>query len=493
LQIPQNCSMFAVAVVDDGAGSPTEEASETVVASTMADIPGALSARRRWAVLAICASALFLVGLDTTIVTVGLPRIGAGLDAGSDRLAWVVDAYTVPFASLLITSGALADRFGRRRVFRTGLVVFGLSSLACAAAPSLELLIAARAVQGAGASMLTPVALAIVVNAMPDPRERAQAIGIWGAMFGLSMALGPVTGGAVIAAFGWRAVFWVNGPFVLAAIVLVTVLVPESRAGKARRVDLPGQALLALMLGIAVLIEGPRIGWASPAAVAGYAALAAAALGFGWAESRSREPLIDLGLFRDARFTGAVVSAVAVFVAFSTTLVMTTFLLQDGLGWAPVVAGAATLPMAAGVLVCAPVSGRLVGRTGARIPLLASGACLLAGGVSLVAFTATMSLPFLLADYLLVGAGVGLSSPPITNTAVSSLPPERAGVAGGITSTARQIGTALGVAVSGSLAAAAPGLGEAAVSPVGWVLVCACGAAVLASGGSVPGERRRPR
>lgn len=247
------------------------------------------------------------------------------------------------------------------------------------------------------------------------------------------------------------------------------------------------------MFAVAVLIEGPRIGWASPAAVAGYAALAAAAVGFGWAESRSREPLIDLGLFRDARFTGAVVSAVAVFVAFSTTLAMTTFLLQDGLGWAPVVAGAATLPMAAGVLVCAPVSGRLVGRTGARAPLLASGACLLAGGVSLVAFTATMSLPFLLAAYLLVGAGVGLSSPPITNTAVSSLPPERAGVAGGITSTARQIGTALGVAVSGSLAAAAPGLGEAAVSPVGWVLVCACGAAVLASGGSVPGERRRRR
>lgn len=256
--------------------------------SKVSGVPTGLSAHRRWTVLAICASALFLVGLDTTIVTVGLPQIGAGLDVGSDRLAWVVDAYTVPFASLLITSGALADRFGRRRVFQTGLVVFGLSSLACAAAPSLELLVAARAVQGVGASMLTPGALAIVVNVMSDPRERAQAIGIWGAMFGLSMAVGPVTGGALVAAFDWRAVFWINGPLVLAAIVLVIVLVPESRAGKPRRLDWPGQMLLALVLAItvAMLIEGPRLGWATPVAIAAYTAFLLALEGSaGWSHA----------------------------------------------------------------------------------------------------------------------------------------------------------------------------------------------------------------
>lgn len=442
-----------------------------------------LSARRRWTVLAICASALFLVGLDTTIVAVGLPRIGAGLAVASDRLAWVVDAYTVPFASLLITSGALADRFGRRRVFQIGLVVFRVASLACAAAPTLEALIAARVAQGVGASMLTPVALAIVVNAMPDPRERAQAIGIWGAMFGLSMAAGPVTGGALLAAFDWRALFWVNAPLVLAAICLVAVLVPESRADRPRRLDLPGQLLLALALALAVsvLIEGPRIGWTSPPAIAAYAAFAVTLAGFAWAETRSPEPLIDPGLFRNPGFTGAIVSAVAVFVAFTMTLLLTTLLLQDGLGWTPIAAGAATLPMAAGALVGAPLSGRLVGMIGPRVPLLAAGSCLLLGGALLTGLAAGTSLPLLLGAYLLIGAGVGLSSAPITNTAVNSLPPQRAGVAGGITSTARQVGTALGAAIAGSLAALTAAPEHPGNALLGWILISACGAVVLAS------------
>ncbi|HMR48403.1 MAG TPA: MFS transporter [Arachnia sp.] len=454
------------------------------------DVP-LISASRRWTVVAICASALFLVGLDTTIVTVGLPRIGAGLGLGSDRLAWVVDAYTVPFASLLITSGALADRFGRRRVFQTGLVMFGLSSLAAAVAPSLEVLLAARVVQGVGASMLTPVALAIVVNVMTDPRERAQAIGIWGAMFGLSMAAGPVTGGALIAVFDWRAVFWINGPIVLAAILLVRTLVPESRAATPRRLDWPGQVLLmvALAIAVTVLIEAPRVGWSSPTAIVAYVAVLLTAVAFGWVESHRREPLIDPGLFRSAGFTGAVVSAVAVFVAFSMTLLLTTVLLQDRMGWEPVAAGAATLPMALGALVCAPVSGHLVGRIGSRLPLLTAGACLLLGGALLVSLTSTLSVPVLLVAYLLVGVGVGLSSPPITNAAVSSLPPERAGVAGGITSTARQIGTALGVALAGSLTAT---LDQPFTSLLGWLLVSGCGAAVLASALLLPTRLARP-
>ena len=240
--------------------------------TSLAVQPPALSVRRRWTVLAICALSLFLVGLDTTIVNVGLPSIGRGLGAGTRSLEWIVDAYTVVLASLLISSGALADRFGRRRVFQCGLAVFGAASLACALAPSLGVLVAARAVQGAGASMLSPVALAIVVNAMPDPRERAQAIGVWASVFGLSMAAGPVTGGALIAAFGWRSVFWINAPVIAAAVILSALLVPESRAPRARRLDLPGQALLTMAVSVCVgvLIEGPRIGWASPLAWAGY-------------------------------------------------------------------------------------------------------------------------------------------------------------------------------------------------------------------------------
>ena len=183
--------------------------------------------------LAVCALSLFLVGLDTTIVNVGLPTIGRGLGAETSSLEWIVDAYTVALASLLISAGALADRFGRRRFFQSGLAVFGTASLACALAPSLGILVAARAAAGAGASMLSPVALAIVVNAMPDPRERARAIGVWASVFGLSMAVGPVAGGALIAALGWRSVFWINAPVIVAALVLSAMVLPESRASEA--------------------------------------------------------------------------------------------------------------------------------------------------------------------------------------------------------------------------------------------------------------------
>ncbi|WP_067658023.1 MFS transporter [Nocardia harenae] len=445
------------------------------------------TARRRWTVLAICALALFLVGLDTTIVTVGLGAIGRGLGVEAGRLAWVVDAYTVTFASLLITAGALADRFGRRRVFQIGLVVFAVASLACAVAPGVELLVVARVLQGVGASMLPPVALAIVVAAMPDPRERARAIGVWGAMFGLSMAAGPVTGGALIALFGWRSVFWVNVPVVLVAIVLVRALVPESRGVRVRRLDPVGQVLLiaVLWVGVGVLIEGPRVGWGSPAVLAGCGVVGVLLVVFVWVESRRGEPLIEPGLFRVPSFAAAVVGAVAVFVAFSMVLLMATLYLQ-GRGWSPLAAGVATLPMALGATVCAPVSGYLVGRVGARVPLLMAGACLaLGGGVLVVSGVGP-------AAFVLVGVGVGFANAPITNTAVSGLPADRAGVAGGTASTARQIGTAGGVAVAGSLVAgvAAEGFAEAALP--GWWVVAGCGVLLLAVAAVSPRHPDRP-
>ena len=437
----------------------------------------ALSARRRWTVLAVCALSMFLVGLDTTIVNVGLPVIGRGLGVGTRSLEWVVDAYTVVLASLLIASGALADRFGRRRVFRCGLIVFGVASLACAVAPSLGLLVAARVVQGVGASMLSPVALAIVVNAMPDPRERARAIGVWASVFGLSMAAGPVTGGGLIAAFGWRSVFWINAPVIVAALVLVAVFVPESRGQRTRRLDLPGQILLAsaLCVVVGVLIEGPRIGWASPLATVGYTLIVAAIGGFIRVESRRREPLMDLGLFRRPLFTTAVLGAVTVFVALNVTLLLNTLYLQHARGWTPLAAGVATLPMALGATVCAPWSGNLVGRTGPRRPLLLAGGFTAAGGLCMVNLGPDTSVLLLLLAYLLIGIGFGFANAPITNTAVSGLPPSRAGVAGAITSTARQVGSAVGIAIAGGLAAGVGPTGLAHASRPGWLLVTACG------------------
>ncbi|AWI28642.1 MFS transporter [Streptomyces tirandamycinicus] len=439
------------------------------------------SARRRWTVLAVCCLSMFLVGLDTTIVNVGLPAIGRGLDVGTRGLEWIVDAYTLVLAGLLISSGALADRFGRRRVFQCGLAVFGAASLLCALAPSAGVLVAARALQGVGASMLSPVALAIVVNAMPDPRERAQAIGIWASVFGLSLAAGPVTGGALLAALDWRALFWINAPVIAAALLLSAVFVPESRAPRARRLDLPGQVLLTVVLAVTVgvLIEGPRIGWTSPAALAGYACAAVATAGFVWVESRRREPLMDMRLFGSPAFSGAVVGAVSVFVALSTTLLLSTLYLQQTRQWTPLAAGVATLPLAVGATVCAPWSGRMVGRTGPRLPLLLAGGFLTAGGLCLVGLTPHTDVLVLLAAYALIGIGFGFANAPITNAAVNGLPPARAGVAGAITSTARQLGSALGIALAGGLVTAAGPAALAHASRPGWILVATCGVLLL--------------
>ncbi|GHI85293.1 MFS transporter [Streptomyces xanthophaeus] len=437
----------------------------------------------RWAVLAICCLSLFVVGLDTTVVNVGLPSIGAGLDVGTRGLEWLVDAYTLVLASLLISSGALADRIGRRRVFLLGLLVFGAASAACALAPDIGVLVAARALQGIGGSMLSPVALAIVVNVITEPRERARAIGIWAAVFGVSMAAGPLVGGALVSAFGWRSLFWINLPVVLVALVLTAVFVPESRAQRPRRFDGPGQLLLTVLVActVALLIEGPHIGWGSPLALAGYALVVLAAAAFGRVESRRAEPLLDPRLLRRPAFASAVAGAVVVFVALSATLLLNTLYLQHARGMDPLTAGLVTLPMALAATVCAPVSGVLVGRFGPRPPLVLAGAFLTGGGLCLVGLGDDTGIGLPALAYLLVGTGFGFANAPITNAAVSALPPERAAVAGGITSTARQLGSALGVALAGGFVVGAAPADLAQASRPGWLLVAGCGLAVLAT------------
>ncbi|WP_250574449.1 MFS transporter [Nonomuraea sediminis] len=453
-----------------------------------------MGAERRWTVLAICCLSLFLVGLDTTIVNVGLPSIGAGLHVGTRGLEWTVDAYTIVLAGLLISSGALADRIGRRRVFRIGLVVFAVASVACALAPSIGVLVAARAVQGVGGSMLSPVALAIVVNVITEPKERARAIGVWAAVFGVSMAAGPLVGGALVSALGWRSVFWINVPVVAVALVLTALFVPESRAERPRRLDGPGQSLLIVVVGcsVAVLIEGPHLGWGSPAALTGYLAVAVAAAAFGWVESRRAEPLVDPLLFRRPPFVAAVVGAVVVFIALSATLLLNTLYLQHSRGMSPVAVGVVTLPMAVAATVCAPLSGILVGRFGARPPLMLAGGFIAAGGLCLVGIGDQTDVRWLALAYLLVGIGFGFANAPITNTAVSGLPPARAGVAAGITSTARQLGSALGIAVAGSIVADVSPARLAEASRPGWLLVAGCGLLVLLMTPAAARHRKPP-
>jgi EmrB/QacA subfamily drug resistance transporter len=458
---------------------------------TAGRVEGAVRRPNRWVVLAICSMSLFVVGLDTTIVNVALPAIGHGLQVGTRGLEWAVDAYTIALATLLISSGALADRIGRRRVFRLGLVVFGAASVACSLAPSIDVLIAARVAQGVGGSMLSPVALAIVVNVIVDPKQRAQAIGIWAGIFGVSMAAGPLVGGALVSAVGWRSVFSVGVPIIVVVLLLTSAFVPESRAPQPRSLDGMGQLLLAVVVGgsVALLIEGPRIGWASAGAVIGYAVVAAAVAGFVRTESRRREPLMNLQLFQRKPFTAAVVGAVVVFIALNMTLLLGTLYLQHARGMTPAAAGMITLPMAVAATLCAPLSGLLVGRTGPRLPLLLAGGNITLGALCLITLHDHTGIPVLLLAYLFVGVGIGFANAPITNTAVSGLPAAQAGLAGAITSTARQVGAALGVAVAGGIIADTAPANLAQASRPAWLIVAACGLLLLLVAGASPDRR----
>jgi EmrB/QacA subfamily drug resistance transporter len=447
-----------------------------------------LSLRRRMLVLAICCLSLFIVGLDITIVNVALPSIQRDLHASVSGLQWTVDAYTLVLASFLMLSGSTADRVGRRRIFQTGLALFTLGSLLCSLAPALGWLVAFRMLQAVGGSMLNPVAMSIITNTFTDPRERARAIGIWGSVFGISLALGPVLGGALVTSVSWRGIFWVNIPVGLAAIVLTALFVPESRAPHPRRVDPVGQVLVIITLAALTyaIIEAPNVGWASARTI-GCFGLAAAGLAclIGY-EPRRAEPLIDVRFFRSAPFSGATVIAISAFAALAGFLFLNTLYLQDVRGYSALHAGLYMLPMAAMTVVFAPLSGRIVGARGPRLPLIVAGVAILASGLMLTRLASDTPMSWLVATYLVFGMGSGLVNPPITNTAVSGMPRSQAGVAAGIASTSRQVGTALGVAVVGSavLSALHPPLrlGFAEASHVGWWIIAGCGAMVLVLG-----------
>ena len=431
---------------------------------------------------------LIIVGLDNTIVNVALPSIQRDLHASVSGLQWTVDAYTLVLASFLMLAGSTADRFGRRRIFQTGLAMFTLGSLLCSLAPSLGWLVAFRMLQAIGGSMLNPVAMSIIVNTFTDPAERARAIGIWGGTIGVSLALGPVVGGVLLATVGWRGIFWVNIPVGVAAIALTALFVPESRAPRARRVDLVGQVLVVVILAslIYAIIEGPSSGWGS-AKILGFFALAGAALAVlvGY-EPRRTEPLLDLRFFRSAPFSGATVIAIGALAAFGGFLFLNTLYLQDVRGFSALHAGLLTLPLAAATALFAPISGRIIGSRGPRLPLLIAGVAMTAGGALLTGLTNGTSVGWLLLPYVIFGVGFGMVNAPITNTAISGMPRDQAGVAAAIASTSRQIGQTLGVAVVGSVVTSAlvgslPH-GFAVASHVGWWIVTGCGLLVLVVG-----------
>ncbi len=350
--------------------------------------------RKRLVILGICSMSLLIVGVDSTIVNVALPAIHRTFSSSLSGLQWTVDAYTLVLASLLMLSGSTADRLGRRRVFQVGLSLFSLGSLLCAVAPSLGALIAARVLQAIGGSMLNPVAMSIIRNVFVDARERAQAIGVWGGMVGISMALGPVIGGALVDSVGWRAVFIVNVPIGLAAILLTALFVPESRAEHPRRIDPVGQVLVIIALATLTyaIIEAPQAGWGSAQTLGLFAVSLTSFTTLVLYELRRREPLLEMRFFRSAPFSGATATAVATFAAMGGFLFLNTLYLQDVRGLSPLEAGLYTLPMAGLMVVVAPLTGRFVGNHGSRLPLMGGGVALAASGVILAQLTAHTSV-----------------------------------------------------------------------------------------------------
>jgi EmrB/QacA subfamily drug resistance transporter len=446
----------------------------------------ARGASRRNLILGICCMSLLIVGMDVTIVNVALPSIQRDLHATLSGLQWIVDAYTLAVASLLMLSGSVSDRFGRRRVFQIGLVLFITGSVLCSLSHSIGQLIGFRALQGLGASMLNPVALSIIANAFPEPKSRAHAVGIWGAVAGISLAIGPLIGGALTESVGWRSIFWINLPIGLTAVALAARFVPESKAARARAFDPVGQLLVFVSLAslASAVIEGPHTGWTSWSILGLFATSGAALATFLFYEPRRKDPLVDLRFFRSIPFSSATLLALCAFASFAGFLFLNALYLQKARGFSAFHTGLCTLPLALVMMVSAPLSGRLVGRYGTRPSLLTAGSAFLLSTLMLTRLTIGTPLELLLLAYALFGLGLGMVNPAITNSAVAGMPLSQAGVAAAIASTSRQVGAALGVAVAGTVVAASHSKGSdftRATHPIWWIMT-GCAAVVLLLG-----------
>ena len=407
---------------------------------------------RRWLVLGVMCLSLLLIVMDNTIVNVALPTLQRDLDASTTQLQWVVDAYILVFAGLLLTMGSLGDRFGRRGALAIGLSVMGTASILSSFANSADQLIATRALMGVGGALIMPATLSIITNVFTDRRERAQAIAIWSATAGAAVAIGPVTGGWLLEHFWWGSVFLVNVPVVVVALVLGQLFVPTSRDPAARPIDVVGALLsiAGLVVLVWAIIEGPG-GWTDPE-ILGAFALAAVLLGvFVLWERRVRFPMLDISFFRNPRFSAASGAIMLTFFAMFGSLFLLTQFLQSILGYTPLEAGIRLLPMAGVMLVISPLSAKLVERIGSKV-VVATG--LSVGAVGLIfasRLTAGASYPEVLVSLVVLAAGLALVMPPATESIMGSLPLAKAGVGSAVNDTTRQVGGALGVAVLGSV------------------------------------------
>ena len=416
----------------------------------------AASHPRRWTVLAVLCLALLVVGIDGTIVNVALPTLVRELHASSSELQWIVDAYMIVFAGFLLIAGNTGDRLGRKRCFLIGLAIFGLGSFGCSRASTATELIAFRAVQGFGAAFIMPATLSILTNVFRDPAERAKAIALWAGVSGLGVAIGPLAGGYLLEHFWWGSIFLVNVPLVAVTIAAAVVIVPRSRDPLAPKLDILGTllstvGLVALLFGI---IEGPAQGWVDPLVIAAFVIGLVLLTAFVLWERITDHPILDVSFFADPRFSAASVAVTLVFFAMFGALFFVSQYLQFVLGYSALKAGAALIPVAAALMVAAPLSARLVARFGTKW-IVTIGLVLVAVALLLVRqVTISSGYPLIAVVLVIIGVGIGLSMAPATDSIMGSLPPEKAGVGSAMNDTTREIGGALGVAIMGSITSA---------------------------------------
>jgi EmrB/QacA subfamily drug resistance transporter len=422
--------------------------------------PRSVAERRRWWILATLCLSVLLVVVDNTIVNVALPTISRKLSASTQDLQWVVDAYSLVFAGLLLVGGNLGDRVGRRRTLQAGLALFALTSVGAALARSTGELIAARGAMGVAAAMIYPATLALLTNVFTVARERAMAIGVWSGVSGLAVAIGPVSGGLLLRHFAWSSVFLVNVPVVVIAIAAGLVLLPESRDPRAGRFDPLGALLSVAGIGLLTwsLIEAPRHGWASATTLGGLSGSLAILAAFGWWQSRRPDPMLDVRVFRNPRFTAASGAIALAFFGLFGFIFLITQYFQVVRGYDPLRAGVATLPFAIITGVVSPAAIAAMKRAGTKA-VVTAGLALMSGGFVVAAGVTADSAYWgrIIISMALMAAGLGLTTSPATEAIMGALPRDKAGAGSAVNDTTREVGGTLGVAVIGSVLSSAYG------------------------------------
>ncbi|MGO8684010.1 MAG: MFS transporter [Thermoleophilia bacterium] len=413
----------------------------------------AIDRRMKILTLGAMCFALFMAMLDNTVVNVALPKIQTHFGSGVSGLQWIISGYTLLFASLMLTGGTLGDLFGRKRTFLYGLTIFTAGSLLAGLAPSLTVLIGARAIQGLGAAALLPGTLSILTQTFQEPKERAQAIGIWAGISGVALAAGPIVGGALVDSFGWQSVFFLNIPIGIIAFFVASRVVHESKNPEGRHLDLSGQALAIVGLGSLTyaLIEANNKGWGSPLIISLFAVAVVATAGFLWVELHSTSPMLQLSFFRNRTYAAAATVAGLVSFAMFGIFFFLTLFLQNVQGYSALGMGVRSLPMTGAIILTAPLAGQIASRVGSRVPMTIGLSLIGIGMLLMQRITPDMPYSSLWWNLMMMGIGMGLVMTPMTAAVMSAVPRARAGMASATTNASREVGGVFGIALLGAV------------------------------------------